>query len=1182
MAGVAGAALPISAARGQAFNPTVLAPEAKPPAGGRVVSVPGPRKALEIPKGAERKIVDVRRVTIVGAFPELASVNAAFEQNLRGKRLSLAQIYELVAQLQASYASAFPLASISAPKPDFAGGDVRIAVSDGYIGSIKLGGLDETTLALVQARLQPLIGQRHLTAAEYQRRTMLVGTLAGVSGDFATAPVPGDADSYILVGALVLDRVAGSAVISNRLPKEFGPWEVSNSLALNNALGLGEQVSGSFSSSTDFSRFFDGTSRSQSYSFDSLVPVGDDGLIVSAGYLAARTRPTPGFGAFFPDLLDAGERSVGFFDRAYARATYPLILTRELLLRAQAGYEHIDYQTGVWPLPLGLAYPGLPIFDLARDRYDVFRLISDTVYRVPWIPGATITGAMAYSRGLGGRDESLVYLSGPPLSKLGASPAFNRLNIKARLDLQLPEQFIFTAIGRAQTSFGKPLVVPETFIIDGPEAVSGYGAGTLNVDRGVTARAELTHPVNLAFLGFNHVLMPYVFGSWGSGTRENLQPGAYRHLWASTYGGGVRGNTNFTGTPFGETLALEFGRDISNIPFRETGYRTNLTYVMRFVGDPLTGVTAVSTTGVLKKGPPEAAPVPLLWEGAYAGLNAGYTWDAAPAIRTVGRPIQTNLDGLFSVGDPATAFYPDPPYWYASALGASGRSSAPGGGYSAGAQIGYNLQSNRLVVGLEADAQGANTRSRSGLFTGYVANGLGIQWSDGTVEFQDDTVLTSVRHTKNVDWLSTLRGRAGYLVTPGLLAYGTGGLAVGGVSASSFVQQQWAGSAIGTRLQSSGAVGSYEANRLGWTIGAGLEWMFAPNASLKAELLYYDLGQASYALSPLTTSWPVVATNPAVPSAATNTLMSTASTQFRGDVFRLGLNYHLTAANWDAQSAPPAAFASGFYAGLDAGYVWDARPSVTSVGAPVARNLDDAMFLTDGVEAAAASATGVSRVRANGALGGGQAGYNYVLGNYLLGLEADLQGAGATGRGVFSRSDVPFWIAGSPAGVTSTAISTQKTLDWFGTLRARAGFLVTPSILAYATGGLAFGGLTSVNQIAHLTTGVNDFQSLGSVSHLSASRPGWTIGGGLEWEFAPQMSVKAEYLYYDLGGIGQVRGSVADSATQREAASGSGTPPPVYSSNLASVATSLRAAGQIARIGLNYRFDPSAAFAAGP
>lgn len=1167
--GVSGSATQADA---QVINPTVLDPAAKPPPAREVRTAAGQGYVIQIPPGAEKKFVTVRAAVIDGAFPELAAQNAGFTEGLRGKRLSVADIYRATMELQAAYTRAFPLATIAILNPDAADGVVHVAVSDGVIEAIELSGVSENTQELARGRLAPLVGRHHLTAAEYQRRTLLIGTISGVTGQVST--VWKGHGRFVLAGALIENRVSGASVISNRLPKDFGTWEFSQSFALNNALGFGEQISGAVASTPDFDRYFDGTAKSQAYSTDVVLPIGNDGLVLGAGYLSARSRATPLFSLLGGDLINAGERQAGRFDRVSARVAYPLFLTNDMTVRVQASAEHINNRYRFEPYPLGFVEPNLllyPVQDISRDRYTVARFASEAKYRVPWLDRTAVSGLILYSRGLGGRENSDSYIYGPPLSRNSAGPVFNRLNLKARLDLGLPADFMFSAIGRMQTSFGQALMLPESFLIDGYEAVSGYASGTLNVDRGVTARGEITRPFNVELLGYNHIVAPYVFGAWGSGIRESFQSGPFRHLEASTFGGGLRTDTNFTGSPFGESLSIEFGRDRSNIPFRETGYRTNVNWVMRFAGDPFAPhQVAVATPGIFKKGPPAPAPSPIVWNGFYAGLNAGYTWDPLPEVATIGAPVSTGIDNFLNAPG---AFAPYPAYWFASARGATGRSLTTGGGFLGGAQIGYNFQWNRFVAGIEIDAQGSNSRTRHGLYQANVANGLVILWNDTNgpfVETQQDQVFTTVRHTKNVDWLSTVRGRLGYLIAPTLLGYGTGGFAVGGASANSVVFQNWNGNApLGAQLQSFGSAGSYAGTRYGWTIGAGLEWMFAPNASLKAEYLHYDLGSVNYALSPLMT----VLQQPATVS---NVIVPTARTQFRGDVARMGLNYHFGGNGIAAPSYPPAFFTSGFYAGLNGGYAWDLSPSVSLSASPRQNDLDQAILSSLG-PAALASATLKGKAEANGFIGGGQAGYNYVHDRFVLGAEADLQGSTQIGsKNVTGLA--PYTVATIPFGSTMTSVLSTKTLDWFGTLRARAGYLVMPSLLAYATGGFAYGGMTLENAAVHQTAGMLNIQSTGSVGHASVARVGWTVGGGLEWRFSPGFSLKAEYLYYDLGQantFGVMADSLADRAVRLP---NQPTPSPIYNINSATLGASARFNGQLARLGLNYHFDPVEAF----
>lgn len=130
-----------------------------------------------------------------------------------------------------------------------------------------------------------------------------------------------------------------------------------------------------------------------------------------------------------------------------------------------------------------------------------------------------------------------------------------------------------------------------------------------------------------------------------------------------------------------------------------------------------------------------------------------------------------------------------------------------------------------------------------------------------------------------VDYLGTVRGRLGFLVTPTLLIYGDGGFAYGGVHEGVDIASTFPPTGLGL----SPAFGSVTNTRTGWTAGGGLEWLFSPNWSLKAEYLYYDLGRVTFGVGGLTqfTERPALFTD-----------LPVASTRFNGHIVRVGLNYH--------------------------------------------------------------------------------------------------------------------------------------------------------------------------------------------------------------------------------------------------------------------------------------------------
>jgi outer membrane immunogenic protein len=95
-------------------------------------------------------------------------------------------------------------------------------------------------------------------------------------------------------------------------------------------------------------------------------------------------------------------------------------------------------------------------------------------------------------------------------------------------------------------------------------------------------------------------------------------------------------------------------------------------------------------------------------------------------------------------------------------------------------------------------------------------------------------------------------------------------------------------------------------------------------------------------------------------------------------------------------------------------------------------------------------------VRPRGVLGGIQGGYNWQTAGFVLGLEADFQGASINGN---TTTSPIIQFNGTPFGAGSS-LSATEDLNWFGTVRGRLGFTPIDRVLIYGTGGLAYGNVT--------------------------------------------------------------------------------------------------------------------------
>jgi len=126
----------------------------------------------------------------------------------------------------------------------------------------------------------------------------------------------------------------------------------------------------------------------------------------------------------------------------------------------------------------------------------------------------------------------------------------------------------------------------------------------------------------------------------------------------------------------------------------------------------------------------------------------------------------------------------------------------------------------------------------------------------------------------------------------------------------------------------------------------------------------------------------------------------------------------------------------------------------------------------------------------DGLIGGVQAGYNYrSTSGVLVGVEADI-----SFPNYFTSNKIV-------SSLTSANSAVVEAWDHVGTVRGRLGYAAGPSLF-YLTGGLAWASERFTNAPA-----------AGSEEKILNTRLGWAAGAGLEYGFAPDWSVKLEYLY---------------------------------------------------------------------
>ncbi|WP_112664147.1 outer membrane protein [Microvirga flavescens] len=160
----------------------------------------------------------------------------------------------------------------------------------------------------------------------------------------------------------------------------------------------------------------------------------------------------------------------------------------------------------------------------------------------------------------------------------------------------------------------------------------------------------------------------------------------------------------------------------------------------------------------------------------------------------------------------------------------------------------------------------------------------------------------------------------------------------------------------------------------------------------------------------------------------------------------------------------PAFTWTGFYLGVNAGYGWNSN--------------NDSVFVP-GIGFVSNDSNG-------GFVGGAQIGYNYQIGQFVVGVETDIQYADLGGD-----NNLPLF-ANNVIGFRNN----NGSDNYFGTVRARAGVAFDRALI-YVTGGFAYGDVAG-----------NSFSS--------SSNGGWTVGGGVEYAFTNNLTAKIEGLYVNL------------------------------------------------------------------
>ena len=219
---------------------------------------------------------------------------------------------------------------------------------------------------------------------------------------------------------------------------------------------------------------------------------------------------------------------------------------------------------------------------------------------------------------------------------------------------------------------------------------------------------------------------------------------------------------------------------------------------------------------------PAFAAVPIFtWTGFYVGVSGGYLFNDRNNVETVGL-LPANINAVAANARPSSLRLKNE-------------------GFLVGGTIGYNIQLQNFVLGVEADLSYTDAEKSAVQFNP-------IQFGTNA----PGTLTNTLR--QEMEYLGTIRARAGFAFDR-VLVYATGGAAIAEIENSADFSSP--------RLGPTQFFGRTNDTRVGYTVGGGVEFalptgfLLGSAATFKAEYLYYDLGKTTVAVLPTATGVPL-------------------------------------------------------------------------------------------------------------------------------------------------------------------------------------------------------------------------------------------------------------------------------------------------------------------------------------
>lgn len=495
--------------------------------------------AAQAPAGADKVTMTLKAIEIEGASVyDEAALSAVYQDKLNTK-ITLADVYDIAAQLTAKYRNeGYILTQVVIPPQTIDGGKVRMRVVEGFVDKVSVEGGMGVDTAFLQGYAKKINASKPLNSKTLERYILLINDLPGMSARAVLSPSPnvvGASDVTIFVERKPYDAFFQ---IDNRGSRYLGPLQLNAGGRLNNMFGLYEGLSFQFVTAPD-------GWPDRELDFGSIAwsqPINHEGTRVSVGYSITSTEP--GY-TLTPFDIEGLARA------ANIEVMHPFIRSRQQNLYATLRFNYIDTERDD---NLGLGK--------TEDRLRVLRLAGTYQFADGFLGLNTVNAEL--SKGLDILNMKEKDSLNPTRAR--GEPEFFKATMEISRIQRVTNMVELFGSVQGQKSANK-LLASEEFGVGGINYGSAYNNSEITGEDGIAGRVELrlNNPVK-APVNFSQVYGFYDIGKvWD--TDNTIVKDRQRSIASAGLGLRVNVNDNLAGTfeaamPLTRTVETEGDKDL--------------------------------------------------------------------------------------------------------------------------------------------------------------------------------------------------------------------------------------------------------------------------------------------------------------------------------------------------------------------------------------------------------------------------------------------------------------------------------------------------------------------------------------------------------------------------------------------------------------------------------------------